>query len=204
MTPIVAKASNESKFPKLPLPETGTVQGVCCGVWDIGLQKSNYKGVEKIKHQIVVAWEIDQLIDVPESEYNGKPYMLSKTYTLSLYENSNLRKDLESWRGKQFSEQEVNSGFDVSTLYGINCMLGIVHKVDERDASKVYANMSSILPPMRNMKKMIPVRAEDEPAPKWVLEKKAAAVQEQDVNPFDAPFEPAGPDVGDGDNIGFA
>jgi len=183
---IIAKGNTESKFPKLPLPEQGTVQGVCCGVWDLGLQKSFYNNKEKVQHKVVIAWEINQIIDVPDSEYHGKPYMLSKTYTLSLYENSNLRKDLESWRGKPFSEADVNNGFDVAGLYGINCLIGVAHKTDEHDPSKVYANISSILPPMKGMEKMIPVRSKDEPAPKWVAEKAAQAVEfeQSEDDPF--------------------
>ena len=170
---IVAKAS-EKEFEKFPLPDEGTVQAVCAGVWDIGLQKTVYNGQEKVQHKVVIAWELNQLIDAPESEYHGKPYMLSKTYTLSLYENARLRHDLESWRGKAFPEEQVREGFDIETLYGINCLLGVSH-VTKND--KTFANITSILPPLKGMEKLAPVRTKDEPAPKWVLEKAAAAVQ---------------------------
>ena len=175
---IIAKANSESKFSKIPLPETGTTRAVCCAVWDLGLQKSSYKGEDKIKHKIVIAWEIDQLIDVPESDYNGMPYMLSKTYTLSLYDNANLRKDLESWRGKSFTDAEIEKGLDVSTLYGINCLIGITHAPSKKDPSKIYPNISSILPPMKGAEKMKPMRGQNDEAPKWVSEKQSQALSE--------------------------
>lgn len=178
---IIAKDSGKN-FPKLPLPESGTTQAVCCGVWDLGLQKTSYNGEEKIQHKIVIAWETSQLIDAPDSEYHGKPYMLSKRYTLSLGEQANLRKDLESWRGKPFTADEIQNGFDVEGLYGINCLIGIKHESDKKDPSIVYANVTAILPPTKGMDKLIPVRTKDELAPKWVLEKQA-----QQVTPFDAP-----------------
>lgn len=172
---IIAKDSSESKFPKLPLPEAGTTQAVCCGVWDLGLQKTTYNGTEKVKHQVVIAWEVVEKINVPESEYHGKPYMLSKTYTVSLYEGANLRKDLESWRGKPFTETEVSEGFDVEKLYGVNCLVGIAHEADHTN-TKTYANITAILPLAKGMEKITPLRTREEAAPKWVTEKAAQAV----------------------------
>jgi len=172
---IIAKDTTESKFAALPLPEAGTIQAVCCGVWDLGLQKTTFSGEEKIQHKVVIAWEIAQNIDAPESEYHGKPYMLNKKYTLSLGEKANLRKDLESWRGKPFTAEELK-GFDLEVLYGANCLIGVKHEPDRNDASKVYANVTAILPISKNMQKMTPVRARDEQPPKWVMEKQAQAV----------------------------
>lgn len=174
--PIIAQ-DNGSKFPKLPLPESGTVQAVCCGIWDLGLQKTIYNNEEKIQHKVIVAWEIAELINAPESEYHGKPYMLNKKYTLSLGEQANLRKDLESWRGKPFTADEIRNGFDIEKLYGVNCYIGIKHEPDKRDASIVYANVTAILPLPKNVEKITPIRARDEQPPKWVQEKQAQAVQ---------------------------
>lgn len=175
---IIAKDAGKN-FPKLPLPESGTTQAVCCAVWDLGLQKTSFNGEEKIQHKIIIAWEISQLIDAPDSEYHGKPYMLNKRYTLSLGEQANLRKDLESWRGKPFTSEEIQHGFDVESLYGINCLIGIKHEADRKDPSIVYANVTAILPPTKGMEKLVPVRAKDEPAPKWVQEKQAQAVKDE-------------------------
>jgi hypothetical protein len=176
---IIAKSNGEKEFSKIPLPEAGTVQAVCCAVWDLGLQETNFldekTGKNKVQHKIIIAWEIEQKIDQPDSEYHGKPYMLNKKYTLSLGDKATLRHDLESWRGKAFPADQVTSGFDVEQLYGVNCLLGITHTPDKYDPSKVYANVSALLPPTKNMAKLIPVRARDELPPKWVVEKMAQA-----------------------------
>lgn len=160
-------------FPKLPLPEAGTVQAVCCGVWDIGMQAHEFNSERKVKHDIVIAWELAEIINAPDSEYHGKPYMLSKTYTLSLADMASLRKDLETWRGKWFTADEVANGFDVENLYGVNCFIGVKH-VEKN--GKTYANVSAILPLAKGMEKIAPVRTKDEPAPKWVIKKAAAAI----------------------------
>lgn len=165
---IIAKAE-KSEFEKLPLPDEGTVQAVCCGVWDLGMQKTNFKGEEKTRHKVVIAWELNQLINAPTSDYNGQPYMLSKTYTLSLYENAALRKDLESWRGRAFTEAELETGVDMEKLYGVNCLIGVTHQ-------NGYANITSILPLMKGVEKIKPVRGFEEEPPKWVKEKQAQAI----------------------------
>ena len=182
---IVAKASDK-EFEKFPLPDEGTVQAVCAGVWDLGMQRTNYNGVDKLQHKVVIAFELNQMIDSPESEYHNMPYMLSKTYTLSLYENANLRHDLESWRGKSFDEQTVKDGFDVEKLYSINCLVGVSH-VTKND--KTYANITSILPLIKGTESIKPVREKNAEPPNWVKEKQAmAVVQEPDEStPFDAP-----------------
>lgn len=184
---IIAKNS-EKEFTKIPLPEPGTTQAVCCAVWDLGLQESTYMGEKKVQHKIIIAWEISEKINAPESEYHGKPYMLNKKYTLSLGEKANLRKDLESWRGKPFTQEQLDNGIDLETLYGVNCLIGIKHEEDKRDASKVYANVSAILPLTKNTEKIVPVRAKDEPAPKWVQEKIAQAVKPSPEPEDDFPF----------------
>ena len=175
--PIVAKAENDKEFEKFPLPEAGTVQAVCAGVWDLGNQVSTWDGIEKVQHKCVIAWELAQLIDAPENEYHGQPYMLSKRYTVSLYENSNLRKDLESWRGAPFDAATIASGFDIETLYGVNCLLGVAHEQGRKDPSKTYANVTAILKLPKGMEAMKPVRAKDEAPPKWVVDLQAQSVE---------------------------
>ena len=92
--------------------------------------------------------------------------MLSNKYTLSLDDRSNLHRDLVAWRGKPYSDEDIKKGVDLEILYGINCLLNIIHK---ETPTGTYANIASIMPPTKDMKKMTPLRTKDEPAPKWVL-----------------------------------
>jgi hypothetical protein len=183
--PMIIAKNNQSEFPKIPLPESGTTQAVCCGVWDLGLQKTVFNGDEKIQHKIIIAWEISELINVPDSEYNGLPYMLTKKYTLSLNEKANLRKDLESWRGKPFNDEELAAGIDIEKLYGVNCLLGVSHEKGKADPSKTFATVTSILPLVKGTPHIKPVREQTEPAPKWVQDKQAEAIKpaSEDVVP---------------------
>lgn len=112
----------------------GTHGAVCVGVFDIGTQRGQYQGKPTLTHQIIVAFEIDELIT--RGEYAGKRFMMSKWYTLSLHEKANLRKDLESWRSKPFSESEL-AGFDVEKVIGVPCLLTIA--ATENDKRKITA-----------------------------------------------------------------
>lgn len=137
--PILAKRSEKSFTPA----PAGTHQAVCCDVVDLGFIESSFTP-GKQQHKIAVVWQIGEDME------NGKPFLVQQRYTLSLDEKANLRRDLESWRGKPFTEPEL-MGFDVENLLSANCLLSIVH-VDRQ--GKVYANVKSVSPLMKGMTKM--------------------------------------------------
>ena len=59
-----------------------------------------------------------------------------------MYEKSNLIKDLQSWRGKPFSEDEIKA-FDITKLLGVPCMLNIIHS-KVKTSGKEYTSIASI------------------------------------------------------------
>ena len=67
---------------------------------------------------------------------------IGKTYTLSLNEKAGLRKDLTSWRGRDFTSEELE-GFDITNILNVYCMLNIT--TSEKDG-KTYTNISAITP----------------------------------------------------------
>lgn len=142
--PIIAKASG-GNF--IPAPE-GTHSAVCVDVVDLGLLEVKWKNETKIQHKVKVVWQIE------EEMQDGKPFLVSKRYTLSLHEKAGLRKDLESWRGRAFSEEELK-GFDVENLLNVPCLLNVVHN---GATGTIYANVSTI---MRLPKSMQPIKGRD-------------------------------------------
>ena len=130
--PIVASAGSGTKFAPAP---AGSHASVCCDVVDLGIVETTYQGQTKRKHMVRLSWQIDEPRD------DGKPFMVSKRYTLSLHEKAGLRKDLESWRGRPFTEAELK-GFDLEVLIGIGCFLNVVHRVVGADT---YANVAAIM-----------------------------------------------------------
>lgn len=109
--------------------ESGTFAGRCYGLIDIGTQRGEYQGKETFKHKIVLLFETpNDLMD------DGRPFGLAAFYTLSLHENSALRPALEAWRGKPFTEAELE-GFDVKNILGHACMLTV--SLTEKGKNKI-------------------------------------------------------------------
>jgi hypothetical protein len=122
----------------------------CVRLIDIGTQHSEYQGKPISKRQIVIAWELPTEI-IEEGEAAGKPYMVSKFYTASLNEKANLRKDLSGWRGKEFTDKELEK-FDLKAILGKGCMVNIIHT--DKGRAKIAGIMAmpkeSKLPPQVN------------------------------------------------------
>lgn len=130
---IIAKASNGNGEAFTPAPP-GLHRAICCDVVDLGMVQSQYG----TKHKVRVIWQTETAMP------DGKPFLVDQRYTLSLDERSNLRRDLEAWRGKPFTLAEA-AGFDLERLIGASCGLLVVHKPG-REAGKVFANIQSVLP----------------------------------------------------------
>lgn len=137
----------------------GLHHAVCVDVFDLGVLEVTYNGATKRQHKMDIYWESDE-----KNPDNGKPFLVRKRYTLSLDEKSTLRKDLESWRGKAFTPDEIRNGFDVERLLGANCQLNVTHV--ER-AGQTYANVTAIVPPPKNAERLAPshgfIRKKDRP-----------------------------------------
>jgi hypothetical protein len=123
-----------------PIPE-GVYTAVCYGVIDAGHQYS--EKYDKVSHKVVLIWEIPELrIEV---ERDGKPVnlprVISKRYTLSLGDKAVLRKDLEAWRGRAFTEPELKR-FEMQRLLGAACQLQVIHT---RKDAKIYANAGALM-----------------------------------------------------------
>ena len=115
---IIAKEP-EGNFEQI---ETGTYQAVCAEVIDLGMREtqsfSESNPATVLKHKITIVWELN------EQKTDGKRFVFSKEYVLSLHEKATLRKDLDAWRGVPFTADELK-GFDVEKVIGANCMLTV-------------------------------------------------------------------------------
>ena len=117
----------------------------CYRIIDLGTQKSEYMGQVKYLHKIMVGWEIHGSDDAgePLKMRDKRPFAIFKNYTLSWSEKANLRIDLQSWRGKQFTEEETRR-FDLKTLLNVWCMLNIIDRAGSD--GKTYSNVNGITP----------------------------------------------------------
>lgn len=118
----------------------GTYIAICVGAVDLGTQYK--KNFNKYALKSMLIWEIPS--ETVEVDGEQKPRWLSKEYTSSLNDKSVLSKDLVSWRGKEFTqeEKELEDGFDISSMLGQSCMLSVT--VKETD-SGTYNRINSVM-----------------------------------------------------------
>lgn len=184
----IAKDTGGGDFKKVP---EGTHQAVCNMIVDLGNQVTTYMGDESIKRQVYIRWEVpDERV---EYEVDGKkiegPMSIGKTYTLSLGEKANLRKDLQGWRNKAFTPEELK-GFDVENVLGACCQISVQHKESN---GNVYANVTSVVGWPKGLDR---INAENElikysqddtsqfdSLPKWIKEKLGGSIQQQSDAP---------------------
>ncbi len=126
---------------KKELIPAGNYVARCYSMIHVGTVKEEYMGEIKTMNKCRITWELPTELRVFNEEKGEQPMVISKEYTLSMHEKSNLRRDLESWRGKGFNEDQA-VGFDVTKLLGVSCMLNIIHKVTKKGAE--YATISNI------------------------------------------------------------
>ena len=131
--PIIAKDPGGGDFEPAP---AGQHAVICCDVYDMGLMDNKFKEGEKV-HKILIYWMLSECME------DGRPFLLTQIYTLSLHEKANLRKDLESWRGKAFDEKELE-GFDLEVLIGVPALVNVIHVVGKGDG-KTRSRLSSIM-----------------------------------------------------------
>jgi len=115
----------------------------CVGMIDLGTQQSDYQGKTTHARKIVLRFELPNEL-IADGEYAGRPFIVGKFYTASLSEKANLRKDLESWRGRPFTPEEL-AGFDSKNILGKPCMVNVVH------TEKGKAKIASIAPIPKGM-----------------------------------------------------
>tara|TARA_R110000744_G_scaffold44643_2_gene99434 strand:- start:132 stop:713 length:582 start_codon:yes stop_codon:yes gene_type:complete len=139
MKGIIISGSNTIKREIVP---SGTHIAVCYSMIHIGNVEWEYQGEKKISNKVRLSFELSN--ELREFGDIKKPLVISKEYTLSLHEKSNLRKDLESWRGVAFTNNDLRN-FDLTNLLGISCMISIIHKTSNSGSDyALIGNVSAL------------------------------------------------------------
>lgn len=125
------------------LVPAGAHFAICVFVVDVGIQPG---GKFDPQRQVYLGWELPDLgprkwKDKDGNEHQG-PQMIGNFYTLSLGGKAKLRGVLESWRGLQFTEEEVK-GFNIAVVLGKPCMLNVMHNT--ASSGQTYANVNVVM-----------------------------------------------------------
>jgi len=170
---FIVEQNTESNFKPVP---AGSHLGRCWRIIDLGSQKVEYMGETKVQRKIMIGWELFGEDDdgAPLKTDDGKPMSIFKQYTLSWSENANLRKDLQAWRGKPWTDAEANR-FDLKTVLGAFCMLNVI--VTNKNG-KTYSNVGGISP--------VPAMMKSAGLPNGVNKTQLFTIADPDMDVFDS------------------
>lgn len=167
-TDIIIRGAKQKEYPK---PEPGLHNAVCSNIFDIGVQKSNYNNIIQFKNQIIICWELEAR-QVNEDLSGGQRFRIYKTYNLSqgktITEKSKLKMDLETWRGKAFTDKELE-GFNLSVLIGVPCTLNLIENKSKTNG-KTYLNIASLSKKMPSVQALTP-ETDRTIIPQWIKDK---------------------------------
>lgn len=117
---------------------------VCVDTIDLGEKVEQYPGSPaKIVHKCAVVFQSG------ERNEEGRLHELSAEFTVSMYETAGLRKLLEAWRGRAYTEEEAKKGVPVHKLVGQPALIQVTHKVSGK--GRAYAKIGSIMPLPKGM-----------------------------------------------------
>ena len=148
----------------------------CYRIIDLGTQRSEYMGKEKYLPKVMLQFEVhgEDEKGNPLQTADGRPLSIAKSFTLTLAEKSTLRKDLQMWRGRDFTAEELK-GFELKNVLGAWAMLTVTHTEVN---GKVYTNIAGINPVPAPMKKA--------GLPQGVNPTQLFAIDEPDMAMFDS------------------
>jgi hypothetical protein len=129
------------------LTPAGNHVAICYQMIEIGTVKESFQGKSREVKKVRIGWELsDELME------DGRPFAISREFTLSMHKESALRKILASWRGKDFTQEQAEK-FDITVLIGQPCMLNVTHNPGIADSSKIYAKVENASPLPKALKK---------------------------------------------------
>lgn len=125
----------------------GQYVGLCVDQIDLGERVEEYVGKpKKLVPKIALVFRTGT-----RGEKKGEIVDVSVEFTRSMYETAGMRKFLESWRGKSYTDDQAKEGVQLHRLDGMAALIS-VECVKSR-GGKNYAKIKSIAP----LPSMIPV-----------------------------------------------
>jgi len=118
--------------------EPGTYAARCSAIIDLGTQESTYDGETKAARKVMLSFEI---VDPDARRADGSPFKVSKRFTGSIHPKASLRKFLASYRGRDFTPEELQK-FELNKIAGAPCLLNLTN---DQVGDKTYTNITSVV-----------------------------------------------------------
>ena len=130
MSLIVSEQTDDT--PRTLVPEGPSIAR-CYSLIDLGTHDDEWQGKVRKRRKVVVGFEFPEHTAVFKEEDGEQPLGRSQVFTANLGAKANLRKTLESWRGKAFDAKELE-GFDLQGILGAPALVTVTHV--EKDGKK--------------------------------------------------------------------
>lgn len=132
-----------------PIPQD-THLAICYQIIDLGThEEKKFQSEETAPaRKVRIVWELPEVR--MEIEKDGEkldlPRAIGKDYKLSMHPKASLRKDLQKWRGREFTKEEEDA-FDLEHVLGKACYLNVIHRESKRPdgSTATYANVDGIM-----------------------------------------------------------
>ena len=127
-----------------PVPQ-GIYLARCYGIIDLGTQKTTHLGRTKHLNEVMLQFELHGVGEAGGRLFtaNGKPMSIGKSFALSLAEKATLRKDIQTWRGRKFTPDELRR-FQLKTVLGEWALISVVNAMDQNGED--FASIAKIMP----------------------------------------------------------
>lgn len=197
MSTIILKENAE------PSVAPGTYLARCFRIVDAGTQVSELYGE---KRKLIITWELPH--ERIEVEGKDLPRSISKFYTLSLNKKATLRKDLECWRGRAFTPEELQ-GFELAKVLGTACQLTVVGADNGKAKVEAVSGIprGTLVPALENPK--VEYSYQDftngswQDLPEWLQKVVGQCLEWAKPNPVDPPASHEGEELEDEDDVPF-
>lgn len=137
-----------------PAPE-GQHLAVAVDVINLGERVEQFQGhPAKVVHKVAIVYQVDEV-----NPDTGKPFEVAVEKTVSFNPKAGLRKWVEAWRGKAYTDEEAKKqGAPLHKMVGVNALITIEHKTSK--LGRVYGMATNISPKPKQIESMDPEQYE--------------------------------------------
>ena len=199
MSDKITAKGNDSKFRPHP---AGQFTAQCVDAIDLGEKVDDYPGKpEKLAHKCALVFRTGA-----KNDETGELIDIAQEFTVSMGEKANLRKTLESWRSKPYTEQQIEEGVPLHKLNGNWALVTVAQK--QSGKGRTYSFIQSVVGVPAAMRNNLPAFPAYERADYWQTRKDeylkvASEFRSKHAAPPSDDFEFPGNTDDDEDNLPF-
>jgi hypothetical protein len=155
---VIATGSNSAQYASHP---EGQYVGQCVDVIDLGERVEEGRDYPaKLMRKCALVFRTGE-----KNPETGDLIDISTEFTVSMGEKANLRRFLESWRGKAYTPAQVSEGVPLHKLTGQHALLTVAHQVSQK--GRTYAKITAAVGVPKAMSKSCESYDDYERAPYW-------------------------------------